>query len=175
MLASTESDVTATTLDHLVAIEAIRQLKARYCRFVDTKQWDRLAGVFAPGARLDGLGSAPDGSDAATFVAGISRRLARVISIHHVHNPEISLTGSDTARGIWPMMDYLEFPADERPSEAPDSRGFAGYGFYEEEYRKVGGEWLIAYLRLTRMRVDALPADHPFPAFGRHHPTPGWL
>ncbi|MDX2158005.1 MAG: nuclear transport factor 2 family protein [Hyphomicrobiaceae bacterium] len=167
--------MSAQSLDDLLAIEAIRQLKARYCRFVDTKQWDRLAGVFAPGARLDGLGSAPDGSDAATFVAGISKRLARVISIHHVHNPEITITGPGIAQGIWPMMDYLEFPADERPSEAPESRGFVGYGFYEEEYRKVGDTWLIAHLRLTRMRVDALAQDHPLPRFGRHKPSPDWL
>ena len=30
------------TLDDLLAVEAIRQLKARYCRFVDTKQWRQL-------------------------------------------------------------------------------------------------------------------------------------
>jgi hypothetical protein len=163
------------TLDDLLAMEAIRQLKARYCRFVDLKQWDRLRALFTADARLDGLGSAPDGSDAATFVAGISRRLAEVISIHHVHNPEITLTGPATARGIWPMCDYLEFPADARPAEAPDARGFVGWGHYEEEYRREQGIWLISYLRLTRLRVDALPADHPHPAFGRHKARPDWL
>jgi hypothetical protein len=170
-----EATMPAITIEGLLAMEEIRQLKARYCRFVDTKQWDRLAGLFAPDARLDGLGSAPDGSDSATFVAGISRRLARVISIHRVHSPEISLTASDRARGIWPMMDYLEFPEAERPAEAPGSRGFRGYGFYEEEYQRIDGRWLIAYLRLTRLRIDALPADPPVATFGRHKPTPGWL
>ena len=116
-----------TTPDDLLAIEAIRQLKARYCRFVDTKQWERLRGVFVPDAKIDGLGSAPDGSSPATFVAGISKRLARVISIHHVHNPEIKLLGPDKARGIWPMMDYLEFPADTPPAEAPNARGSASF------------------------------------------------
>jgi hypothetical protein len=164
-----------TKIDDLLAIEAIRQLKARYCRFVDQKQWDRLRALFTPDARLDGLGSAPDGATADAFVAGISRRLARVISIHHVHNPEITLEGADTARGIWPMLDYLEFPDGERPAEAPESRGFVGFGHYEEEYRRVAGVWLISYLRLTRLRIDALPADHPHPTFGRHKASPDWI
>lgn len=164
-----------STLEDLLAIQAIGQLKARYCRFVDTKQWDRLAGLFAPGARLDGFGSAPDGSDPATFVAGIRKRLANVVSIHHCHMPEIRLEGPDRARGIWAMMDYLEFPDDQRPAEAPGSRGFVGYGYYEEEYRRIDGTWLLAYMRLTRQRIDALPADHPRPAAGRLPPTPGWL
>lgn len=163
------------SLEHLAAIDAIRQVKARYCRFVDTKQWDRLLQLFAPGARLDGLGSAPDGSDPPTFVAGISRRLATVISIHHVHNPEIELMSPTAARGIWPMMDYLEFPQGQRPAEAPDSRGFVGFGHYEEEYVRTGDRWLISYLRLTRLRLDALPPDHPHPAFGRHKAMPDWI
>ena len=36
-------------------LDAIHQLKARYCRFIDTKQWDRLASVFTADARFEGL------------------------------------------------------------------------------------------------------------------------
>ncbi|MGE0698518.1 MAG: nuclear transport factor 2 family protein [Hyphomicrobiaceae bacterium] len=164
-----------TTLEHLLAFEAIRQLKASYCRFVDTKQWDRLATVFVPEARLYGLGSVGDGGSPAEFVAGISQRLARVVSIHHVHNPEIALTGPDMARGIWPMMDYLEFPDGEGPHETPGSRGFVGWGHYEEEYRMTPAGWKIAMMRLTRLRFDPLPASHPRPLPGRLSATPGWI
>ncbi|MDT5245538.1 MAG: hypothetical protein QOD36_2914, partial [Mycobacterium sp.] len=31
----------------LLEIEAIKQLKARYCRFLDTKDWQAWRGVFA--------------------------------------------------------------------------------------------------------------------------------
>lgn len=164
-----------TTLEDLLSIEAIHQLKARYCRFVDTKQWDRLAGLFAPGARLDGFGSAPDGSDSATFVSGISKRLANVISIHHCHTPEIRLEGPDRARGIWAMMDYLDFGDGQPPAEAPNSRGFVGYGYYEEEYRRIDGVWLLAYMRLTRQRIEALRPDHPRAMPGRFAPRPDWI
>lgn len=164
-----------TSLEDLLAIQAIGQLKAKYCRFVDTKQWDRLATLFAPGAKLDGFGSAPDGSDAVAFVAGIGKRLANVVSVHHCHTPEIRLEGPDRARGIWAMMDYLDFGEGQGPAEAPGSRGFVGYGYYEEEYRRIGGVWLLAYMRLTRQRIDPLPANHPRPLPGRYAPTPDWL
>ncbi len=165
----------AATLEDLLAIEEIKQLKARYCRFVDTKQWDRLAGLFAPEARLDAFGSVGDGGTPQAFVAGISVRLADVISIHHCHNPEIKLTGPDTARGIWPMIDYLEFAEGSGPAEAPGSRGFMGYGHYEEDYRRTSDGWQFAYMRLTRMRIDPLPAAHPHALAGRHKATLDWL
>ncbi|MGD9804620.1 MAG: nuclear transport factor 2 family protein [Hyphomicrobiaceae bacterium] len=163
------------TLEDLLAVEAIRDLKARYCRFVDTKQWERLATLFTPETRLFGFGSVSDGGTPEEFVAGISKRLARVISIHHVTSPEIAITGSDTARGIWPMMDYLEFPEGDGPHEAPDSRGFVGWGHYEEEYRRTADGWKFAYMRLTRLRIDPLSADHPHPLPGRYAQTKDWI
>ena len=33
-------------LERLEAIEAIRNVKARYFRLIDTKQWEELRGVF---------------------------------------------------------------------------------------------------------------------------------
>lgn len=163
------------SLDDLLALEAIRQLKASYCRFVDTKQWDRLAGLFLPEARLYGFGSVGDGGTPAEFVAGLAKRLAKVISIHHVHNPEIRLTGPDTARGIWPMMDYLEFTDGAALHEAPESRGFTGWGHYEEDYRRTADGWKFSFMRLTRLRIDPLPAGHPRPQPGRFAPTRDWM
>lgn len=167
--------MTIDTLHRLAAIEDIKQLKARYCRFVDQKQWQRLAALFAPGTRFDGFGSAPTGADAAKFIEGISKRLTGVVSIHHFHTPEITLTGPDTARGLWQMMDYLHFPPESRPREAPDSPGFTAWGYYEEEYVRHDGAWKFSFLRLARQRVDPLPADHPAPRAGFLQPTPDWL
>jgi hypothetical protein len=155
--------------------EAIKGLKARYCRFVDQKQWTRLRGLFAPDATFDGFGSAPTGATVDQFIAGISARLAKVVSIHHCHTPEIALTGPGTARGIWPMTDYLQFPDDAPPREAPDSKGFVGFGYYEEEYRQINGEWRFSFLRLTRLRIDPLRADHPAVRPGFLAATPDWL
>ena len=42
--------------EQLLAIEDIKQLKARYFRCMDTKDWDGFAAVFAPNAVLDVTG-----------------------------------------------------------------------------------------------------------------------
>ena len=55
--------------EELLAIEQIKQLKARYFRCMDTKDWDGLRAVFAPNAVLDVTGeTGPDerASSAAT-------------------------------------------------------------------------------------------------------------
>ena len=155
--------------------DAICQLKARYCRFIDTKRWGELAGLFDPDARFEGLGSAPSGAGVETFVTGISTRFHNAVSVHHCHMPELRRICPMVARGIWAMMDYVQWPPGTEVREVPGHPGFFGYGHYEEEYRKQGDEWRIAFLRLTRLRFDALPADHPAPRPGRLQASPDWL
>jgi len=160
---------------YLLSLERIRQLKARYCRFIDTKQWARLPSLFTEDCRFEGLGSAPAGADVATFVAGVSARLQNTISVHHCHMPEIAMTGPNTARGIWAMDDYVEWQDGSPVKEAPGHRGFRGFGHYEEEYRSDSGEWRISFLRLARLRIDALPDDNPHALMGQRQATPDWL
>ena len=162
-------------LDHLLCVDAIRQTKAKYCRYIDTKQWGRLAAIFTPDCRFEGLGSAPPGADVATFVQGVSSRLANTISVHHCHMQETVMTGPDSARVIWAMEDFVEFTDGSTVKETPGSKGFFGYGHYEEEYRRVDGEWKIAFLRLTRLRLDPIPVDAPAPRMGQRQATPDWL
>ena len=163
------------TLDDLLAVEAIRQLKARYCRFVDTKQWRQLEKLFTPDARLEGFGSVPDGSNPAHFVDGVSKRLGQATTIHHVQAPEITLVGPETARGIWSMMDHVEFPADQQPPGSPIDRGWIGWGYYEEEYVRTNDNWLISYMRLARQRMEDLPVYHPQAKPIRHTPNTEWF
>jgi hypothetical protein len=169
---SSENDITRRLAD----LEGIKRLKAGYCRLLDTKQWPRLQALFAADCRFEGFGSAPSGADVATFVKGVSTRLQDCITIHHCHMPEIDFLDATRARGIWAMMDYLEWPAGFSPREAPgQQRGFFGYGYYEEEYCKVEGRWLFSFLRLTRQRIDPIPADHPSPMKGLLAPSTNWL
>ena len=44
-------------VQRLLDLEQIRELKARYCRFIDTKQWQLLRSLFTDGA--DSKGSVP--------------------------------------------------------------------------------------------------------------------
>lgn len=165
----------ADALDYLLSADAIRQTKARYCRYIDTKQWDRLASIFTDDCRFEGLGSAPAGADVALFVQGVSGRLAHTISVHHCHMQETVMTGPDTARVIWAMEDFVEWTDGGTVKETPGSKGFFGYGHYEEEYRRVGTDWKISFLRLTRLRLDPVPVDAPAPRMGQRQATPDWL
>lgn len=159
--------------DELAAIAALKTLKAQYCRFVDQKQWPRLAALFTPDATLEGFGSVPDGSGPEEFVTAVSERLGPAVSIHHVHTPEFAFAGPDRARGIWPMTDYVEFPAEAAAGR--EDRGWIGWGYYEEAYVRAGGAWRISFMRLARLRMDALTPEHPALRRGRLAPDPDWI
>ena len=167
--------MTLQETDQLIALEAIRQLKARYCRMIDTKQWVELEKLFTPDTKFDGFTSAPEGTDPSTFVTRIAERFESAITIHHVQAPEIKLISSKKARGVWSMMDYVDLQPDAGTSSDPTGRGWVGWGFYEEEYTQDGEVWCISYMRLTRQRMDALSVDHPAAGFTRHRPSTDWL
>ena len=141
----------------LVAIEDIKQLKARYFRTMDQKRWDEMAQVFTHDARMDAEGYVTDGRDA--IIEFLKNVLDQVRTVHHGHMPEIEVTSPTTARGVWAMFDYVEFPSEDAP------QGLKGYGHYEEEYAVEDGAWRIRRLTLTRLRVDpldgGLPGVHP--------------
>jgi len=100
-------------------IEAIRQLKARYCRYLDTRDVEGWRGIFVPDLTvlLDGAVST-GGADPQTDRRSRRRQLRPdvlgtlegVATVHHCHTPEITLTSPTTATGIWAMEDLLFFP-----------------------------------------------------------------
>ena len=159
----------------------ITQLKSRYCRCVDLKQWDALRMLFTADARVEGFAAAPNGADVDTFIEGVAKRLEGSVTVHHCHQPDVVFTGPETARGVWAMMDYNEWSHPIGMPGAPDAPGFNGYGFYEEEYRRVHREWRISFMRLTRLRVDPLKPRDSGEAVTRGtgsgwlRPSPGWL
>ena len=133
------------TLDE---IEAIKQLKARYFRLMDTKQWEQFGAIFTEDATL---AASPDPNETfrgrADIVRRVSAALREATTVHHGHMPEIELTGADTARGIWAMYDFVDLP----------QLVLHGWGHYHEEYAKQGGAWRIQSSRLTRLRLDITP------------------
>jgi hypothetical protein len=142
-------------VERLVAIEQIKQLKARYFRCVDTKDWTGLAEVFAPDAVMDMSGEMPkgmpgggitNGNEAIAAFVRDAGRLDLATTVHHGHMPEIDVTSEGTATGVWAMEDELWWP-DPYPVEH-----IHAYGHYHETYQRVGGEWRIASTRLTRLK-----------------------
>jgi uncharacterized protein (TIGR02246 family) len=135
-------------------IEAIKRLKARYFRTMDTKDWAGMREVFAPDVLIDTTeDGAPlvEGRDA--FLEFLEPTLADVTTVHHGHMPEIELTSETTATGIWAMEDHLWWP-DGSPLQH-----LHGYGHYHETYVKLPEGWRIQTLKLTRLRRDFVLAE----------------
>jgi hypothetical protein len=138
-------------LQRLLDIEAIKQLKARYFRTMDRKDWDGFGQVFAREAVLEvpEVDMVVNGRDA--IVAFVSGAVGAARTVHHGHMPEIEITGPDSARGTWAMFDYVEWDSSDA-----NRVGLHGYGHYVEEYTREDGEWRIGRSRLERLRVDPL-------------------
>jgi hypothetical protein len=145
-----------TDIDRLTAIEDIKQLKARYFRCMDTKDWPGLQAVFSDDAEFDMRGEAADKSKAAdALIIGnanimpfIRNAVLELTTVHHGHMPEIEIVSFTTAKGIWAMEDVLRWP----PGAAVKT--LHGYGHYHESYRKTADGWRIQSSRLSRLRVD---------------------
>jgi uncharacterized protein (TIGR02246 family) len=127
-------------------IEAIRQLKARYCQACDDDHNpDRVAALFVE----DGLWEGNTGVHARghhairQFMAGVRGSGRMRISAHMVTNPIITVTG-DTAVGHWRL---LMLYTGRTAAGAPQYHRIIG--FYDEEYVRVDGHWLFQTLRVT--------------------------
>jgi SnoaL-like domain len=138
-------------------LEAIRQLKARYCRYLDTKDIESWRGVFTSDVvvKLD-MAVSSGGADPMTapplegvdaFVPTVLAGIGGAATMHHCHTPEITLTSDTTASGIWAMEDRLVYP---------DGREVRGAGHYHETYEKNDGAWRIKTLRLTRTILETV-------------------
>ncbi len=134
--------------------EAIKQLKARYCRLMDTKDWASYRRCFTHDVTIDTTdsgGNVITGAD--EFLVFLIAAIGGVVTVHQCHTPEIEITSATTATGIWAMEDMLRFP---------DGSELHGYGHYHERYEKCAGEWLIKASTLTRLRLDFRdPPAHP--------------
>ena len=132
-------------------VEAIRGLKARYFRTMDTKDWAAMREVFTDDVVIDTTdsgGGVVAGAD--TFMDFLQETLAEVVTVHHGHMPEIEVTSPTTATGVWAMEDRLRWP---------DGSELLGFGHYHEAYERVDGSWRIKSSRLTRLRMDFTAAS----------------
>jgi ketosteroid isomerase-like protein len=138
--------MTAMTDPQWIAdFHAICALKARYCRFLDTKDWEGWTNCFTEDLVLDTTpsgGTRIEGRDAA--LAMVRPAIEPAKTAHQVHSPEIEIHG-DTATGIWAMQDRVVWSAE---------RSLTGYGHYHEDYRRTPDGWKIARQTLTRLHMD---------------------
>lgn len=150
-----------TEIERLSAVEAIRNVKAKYWRGVDLCDGEMVKSVLAEDCELDYHGCCTDPQSGVDhlpamnvtlrgrdkWVAGGMARFG-IVSVHQGHQADIELTGPDSATGIWAFTDRMFFPAGGEISR------LTGYGFYHESYVRIGGDWKIKTTRITRIRVE---------------------
>ncbi|MDG2271128.1 MAG: nuclear transport factor 2 family protein [Halioglobus sp.] len=130
---------------NLQDIELIKQLKGKYFRFLDTNAWSDMAEIFVPDATAtysDGDHSFGSRDEIIDFLSG-SMSGRQFLSMHTAHHPEITLTGDNTAEGIWYLHDIvyaLKYNVQ-----------ISGNGIYSDHYRKVDDHWRITHTGYQRI------------------------
>jgi hypothetical protein len=123
----------------LETTEAIKALKYRYVRCLDTKDWDGLTDCMTPDVTADYSGLRFDNRDA--LVAYMRTNLVSILTTHQVHHPEISVDGDDAA-GRWYLYDRVLAPEHDFYLE--------GAAFYADRYVRTTDGWKIAYTGYER-------------------------
>ena len=138
-------------IERLVAIEDLKQLKARYWYALDHQDWTMWRDeVWSPDAELDVAAEKQHKvGPRDALIEWVKERFVDQVSVHHGHTPIIELTSDTTATGIWAMEDRLY-----RGNSHVDGPGYVhGFGHYHETYVKLDVGWRIRTSRLTRLRA----------------------
>jgi hypothetical protein len=152
--------MSSDAIQKLLDIQEITALKSKYCRCVDTKDWAGYGSLLVDDYYFEAEGRVDQGRD--NVVAFVSNALKDTVSIHHVHNPEISVNG-DTASGVWAMIDYVVFSMDGAKFS------LMGYGWYHEDYVRTAAGWRLKKCVERRQRVE-VEGDVP-EALAKHMAT----
>jgi len=139
------------TLQDLLDIEEIKNLRILYSHYFDGQEIDKLMGLltedvvceFGPEYGGDWVGHETIRKNFLGYMEGEGQPWS---VMHAITNHIIELTGPDTARGRCYLLDLNLADADQNPVFL--------VGVYDDLYRKVDGRWLI-----DRTRIDFLWPD----------------
>ena len=121
-------------------ITAISQLKYRYLRTLDTKDWAGFESCFLPEATGDYNGLVF--ADRAALVKYMSDNLPEgFITMHQVHHPEVTVDG-DAATGRWYLHDKVFVESFRFMLE--------GAAFYDDRYVRTPDGWRVAHTGYVR-------------------------
>lgn len=139
------------TPEDLVEIRAIEQLKYRYLRHLDLKEFDELGRLLTDDATASYGGGAYRFEGRASIVKFLQDNLSRtrMLTSHKVHQPEIELIGDADATGIWALED--------RVVDTELGVTIRGAAYYDDTYVKVGGVWLISHTGYRRVFEELEP------------------
>ncbi len=142
----------------LIAIEhtgAIKELQYRYWHSVDRQRLDEVRECFvASGAVIDMQGVAPC-ADREDFISVLKAQGGKpgFHTLHTGNNPFITLTGADTAEGVWDAF-FIGIDVGDRLT-------YQLSGAYNNRYVLEGGRWYIQtqHFRQTSLLVQKIGED----------------
>jgi SnoaL-like domain len=154
-----------SALEWLVALEEIKQLKARRDRFVDAHDYEAYESLHAPDHVSHNKGY-PPWTSSAEMITNVRRAMAGLTTAHHSHTPEITFESPTKATGIWAMSG-----ASLWQDEGVD-RWRINFGYYFESYERRDGQWLFTSRRWDNTFAISsdgvmIPADEAPPAAER--------
>lgn len=145
----------AARVQALEDIEAIRRLKARYLFSCDRKDPTAMRACFADGAVDIDYGPVGrfDSADALVKVFVEVGCHDHMIEMHHGANPQIEIVDATNARGTWSLQYGLINARENTLTQLG--------GWYDDGYRKIGGEWKMVKTHFfgTSLLVLKLDAD----------------
>jgi len=130
----------------LMDMEAIRQVKHRYFRCIDTANVAELAEIFHDDVDVHFVGGTYEwklkGKD--QYLGSIGGAFHnQAVGHHNAHHPEIQMLSPTEATGIWYLNDHMW-----QLDSGIYTRGTA---LYWDRYLKVDGRWLIRETRYRRI------------------------
>jgi SnoaL-like domain len=154
-------------LQRLIDERDIVAVALRYCRALDTEDWDLLAEVFEPEstARLGGP-SLLEGIDA--VVARVRTALQHLDGSQHlVGNHEVAVEGDTATHRCYLQAQHVRRSAAGGPN-------YIVAGRYDDRLVRTAAGWRIAHRTLTVMWTDGNPAvvrgDRPTSDVGVRRP-----
>ncbi|MCP5042646.1 MAG: nuclear transport factor 2 family protein [bacterium] len=147
----------------LMDMEAIRQLKHAYFRCIDTANFEELAGLFHDDVTVHFIGGNYEWKlqgrdDYLDAVRGAFT--SEAIGHHNGHHPEIQMLNDSEATGIWYLADNMW---------VMNFNFFTtGTAIYWDRYLKVDGRWTIKDTRYRRIYEINRALDERPPLCAHH-------
>lgn len=150
------SVINPSDLQKLLDLEHIRKLHLDYAAFNETLNVDGLMSLFTDDAVLSypqEYGGDWTGKEKIreNFIYWMKEESAPFNALYVITNPNITITGPTSAYGRWTFTNYLTVQSESGPLTTAGGKDQPLFilGMYEDEYRKVDGEWKISRLKLT--------------------------
>lgn len=123
---------TATLVQEMLDREAIRDLPILYCHYVWQNDVEAMVNLFTEDGSI-GIddGTIPTTKGRKNLVKMYEKALGDLAPRPFIHNHVVNLDGPDQASGTC----YVEIRG------ITDGKSIIGAGYYNDEYRKIDGDW----------------------------------